>query len=104
MSHPKQLDESLSILSVVGGIFTFYSNVNRKFCKQEVKTLIRCHTLWRLIWICTICVCPIKRPLGFIIWVKYMINIDYFFIKYPILYRKLASDNSSYQCVSHSSY
>ena len=28
---------------MLGGIFHFYSNFNRKFYKQTVKTLIRCH-------------------------------------------------------------
>ena len=27
-------------------------------------TLIRRHVLWRLIWVCTVCLCHIKRTLG----------------------------------------
>ena len=52
------------ILGVVGGIFHFYSNFNRTFCKQIVVTLIRCRVLRRLIWVCTVCQCPTKRMLG----------------------------------------
>ena len=46
-----------------GRIFHFYSNFNRTFSKQIVKTLIRC-ILQRLIWACTVCLCTIKRTLG----------------------------------------
>ena len=52
------------MLGVLGGIFHFYSNLNRTFCKQTVVTLIRRHILWRLIWVCTGCQCPTKRTLG----------------------------------------
>ena len=31
---------------------------------QNVKTLIRRRILWRLIWICTFCPCPIYGTLG----------------------------------------
>ena len=49
---------------MLGGIFHFYSNFERKFCKQTVETLIRHHVrLRRLIWVCTICLCPRKRTL-----------------------------------------
>ena len=44
--------------------FQFYSNLNRMFCKQTVKNLIRRHVLWRLIWFCTVCRCPIKWTIG----------------------------------------
>ena len=30
--------------------------LNRKYCKQTVRILIRC-----LIWVCTACLCPIKE-------------------------------------------
>ena len=49
---------------VLGGIFHFYSSFYRKLCKQTVETLIRRRILWRLIWVCTICLCPTKRTLG----------------------------------------
>ena len=70
------LEQSISVLGMLGGIFHFYSNFYRKFCKQTVENLSRCHVLqtvenliirhvlWRLIWICTICLCPTKRTLG----------------------------------------
>ena len=47
-----------------GGIFQFYSNFHRIFCNQTVETLIRPRILWHLIWVCTVCLCPIKRTLG----------------------------------------
>ena len=40
---------------MLGGIFHFYSNFERTFCKQTVETVIRCHLLWCLVWVCTIC-------------------------------------------------
>ena len=41
-SHCYQLDKSISVLRDVGsGIFKFWSNFNRLFCKQTVETLIR---------------------------------------------------------------
>ena len=49
---------------LLGGSFHFYSHFNRIFCMQTVKTLIRRHVLWRLIWVCTVCLCPTKRTLG----------------------------------------
>ena len=59
--HPYQLDKSISIFR--GGLRTvfifilfFYGNSY----KQIVKTLIRCHILRRLIWVCTFCLCPKK--------------------------------------------
>ena len=44
--------------------FIFIQNFNRTFCKQAVKTLIRRHVVWRLIWVFTVCLCPTKRTLG----------------------------------------
>ena len=41
--------------------FFFYQNSNRTFCKQIVETLIRRRILRRLIWVCTVCRCPIKK-------------------------------------------
>ena len=63
-SHPYQLDESISNLGLLGGIFHFYLNFKRNFCKQIVENLIRPHVLQRLIWFCTVCRRPIKRMLG----------------------------------------
>ena len=52
------------ILGVLGVIFPFYSNFGTIFCKQTVETLIRRRVLRRLIWVCTVCLCPTKRTLG----------------------------------------
>ena len=51
-----QLDQSA--LRVVGGIFHFYSNFNRTFCKQVVETLIRHRVLLCLIYRCFMFLCP----------------------------------------------
>ena len=53
-----------TILVLLGGIFQFYSNFKRNFCKQTVENLIRRRILRRLIWFCTVCLCPTKRTLG----------------------------------------
>ena len=47
------------ILGLLGGIFYFNSNIKRNFCKQTVENLIR-----GLVWLCTVCHCPIKKMLG----------------------------------------
>ena len=54
----------LSIWGVSGVLFHFYSISNRYFCKQTVKTLIRRRVLRRLIWVCTVCLCPKNGTLG----------------------------------------
>ena len=41
ISHSYQLDQSISVLRVVDGIFQLYSNFSRTFCKQKVETLLR---------------------------------------------------------------
>ena len=51
------------VLWAPGGIFYFYSNFNGIFCKQIVETLVRRRVLWRLIWVCTVCLCPTKRTM-----------------------------------------
>ena len=48
-------------LTLLCGIFHFYSNFNRTFFKQTVETLIR-HRV--LICVCTVSLCPTKRSLG----------------------------------------
>ena len=64
-SHRYQLEQSISVLRDVGCFFLhFSSNFNRTFYKQIVETLVRRRVLWRLIWICTVCLCPTKRTLG----------------------------------------
>ena len=53
------------ILGVLGEIFHFFSNSNRKFCEKTVETLIRrCRILRRLISVCAVSLCPTKRTLG----------------------------------------
>ena len=51
ISYSYPLDQSISVLRVVGWYFSFYSNFNRTFCKQTVETLIRRRVL---IWVCTV--------------------------------------------------
>ena len=64
ISHWYKLDQSISVLRVVGWYFHIYSNFNRTFCKQTVETLIRRRVLRRLIWVCTVCLCPTQWTLG----------------------------------------
>ena len=52
------------IIGVSDVLFHFYSISNRNSCKQTVKTLIRRRDLRRLIWVCTVCLCPKDRTLG----------------------------------------
>ena len=52
------------ILGVAGEPFHFYSISNRNSCKRTLKTLIRRRVLQRLIWVCTVCLCPKKGTLG----------------------------------------
>ena len=52
------------------GISHFIANFNRTLCKQKVETLIRRHVLWRLIWVCTVCLCTTSLKDTSLIWVK----------------------------------
>ena len=52
------------ILAVFGVRFHFHSILNRYSCQQTVKTLIRRRVLRRLIWVCTVCLCPKNGTLG----------------------------------------
>ena len=54
----------LPIVRLLGVIFHFYSNFKRIICRQTVENLIQRHIMWRLIWICSVCLCPTKRTLG----------------------------------------
>ena len=65
VSHCYQLEQSIFVSIDVGWHFSFYSNFNRTFCKQTVETLVRRRILWRLVWICIVCLRPTKRTLGF---------------------------------------
>ena len=66
MNFPNSISRMslFQILGVLGGIFHFYSNANETFCLQTVMTLIRHGILWRLIWVCAVCLCPTKRTVG----------------------------------------
>ena len=63
-SHLYQLDEFISNFRVIRWYFRLYSNCKRILCKQTLETLIRCRILRRLILVCIVCICPIKRTLG----------------------------------------
>ena len=65
VSNCYQLEQSIFVSIDVEWYFSFYSNLNRTFCKQTVETPIGRHVLWRLVWICIICIRPTKRTLGF---------------------------------------
>ena len=45
-----QLEQSIFVLGMLGGIYHSYSNFDIAYCKQTVKTLIRRRVLRRLIW------------------------------------------------------
>ena len=62
ISHFYHLDQYISVLRVVERYFSFLFKFNRTFCKQTVETLIR--HMQCLIWVCNVCLCPIKRKLG----------------------------------------
>ena len=51
------------ILGVLGAIVHFNSKFDRTFSKHTMENLIRRRVLWRLIWVCTACLCPTKRTL-----------------------------------------
>ena len=48
ISNSYQLDQSISVLRIVGRYFSFLVKFNRIFCKQTVETLIRRRVLRRL--------------------------------------------------------
>ena len=50
-----QVGQPVSVFRVVGGIFHFYSNLDRTTYKQTVETLIRRHKMRRLIWVFNVC-------------------------------------------------
>ena len=54
-------------------------------CKQTVETLIRRRVLWRLIWVCTVGICPTKRTIDLhCIWVQQIQSTDQRFIPMPV--------------------
>ena len=74
LTHICQVDFSILInwtspfpvLGVSGVLFHFYCTCisNRYSCQQTKKTLIRRHVLQRLIWVCTVCLCPKNGTIG----------------------------------------
>ena len=50
--------------AMLGGICQLCSKFKQTFCKQIVDTLIRRRLKRRLIWFCTVCLCPTKRTRG----------------------------------------
>ena len=75
MKFPISIDRTslFQIFGVLGGIIHFYTNSNIILCKQIVETLIRRSVLGRLIWVCTVYICPTKRMLGLYGFEWYMI-------------------------------
>ena len=59
-----QLDQSISVLRLLSGNFHFHSNFKSTLCMKTVETLSGRHVLSRLIWVCTVCLCPTERTLG----------------------------------------
>ena len=82
ISHPYHLDKSISNLRVLGSNLKFHSKSKSTFCKQTMQYLIRCHILWHLIWLCTVCWYPINGPR--LIWVNF--QAVYFFIQLACRY------------------
>ena len=64
---------------LLGSIFYFYSIFNRTFCKQTVENLIRCRVLRRLVWVSTVCLCPIKRCLSRDYFVLLLVHVHVLF-------------------------
>ena len=62
--YPYQWKEPISNFRGVGWYFSFSPTLYRTSCKQTVKTMIRRPILRHLIWVCTVCLCPIKRTPG----------------------------------------
>ena len=79
-SHLYRLDEFISNFKVDG--WSFYSNCSRTPCKQTLATLIRRWVLRHLIWVCTICICPIKKDAS-LIWDKRCLSAYVIIIKMP---------------------
>ena len=57
------------VLGMPGALLHFDSISDSYSCMQTVKTLIRHRILWRLIWVCTVCLCP-KKWDARLIWFK----------------------------------
>ena len=81
-SNLYELDEFISNFKVDRWYFSFYSNCSRTPCKQTLATLIRRWVLRHLIWVCTICICPIKKDAS-LIWDKRCLSAYVIIIKMP---------------------
>ena len=68
-----QLEGSISIFR--GVWCTFFITFDRNSCKQTVETLIICRVLRRLIWVCTVCLCPKNGTLGYY-WLLYLFKFS----------------------------
>ena len=53
-----------SFLELTGSSFIFYQNLNRTFCKQILKTMVRCHIMLCLISVCVVLHMSNIRTLG----------------------------------------
>ena len=69
ISFAYQLNEFISNLGLLGGIFHVYSNFKRNFGKNIMDNLIRRRVLRRLIWVCTVLSMPHKKDAR-LIWVN----------------------------------
>ena len=63
LANDSKLCNLFPIVRKLDDVFNFYSNFNRKFCKQTVKTLIRHRIVRHLLWGCTFCLRPTERTL-----------------------------------------
>ena len=64
ISQSYQLDNYISLLSVVLWYLIYLFNFFNIFCNQTVDGLIRRRVLLRLVLVCTVCIGPIERLLG----------------------------------------
>ena len=72
MDIPTLISRTLSfpLVGVLGGIYLLFF-FHKTYCKHTVKILTRNVASDDLIWISTVCLCPIKRGAR-LIWVKNM--------------------------------
>ena len=59
--HPYQMDESISIFRGVWCMFSFLFHFEIRIDIPEDPHRV----LWRLIWVCTVCLCPKIGTLGY---------------------------------------
>ena len=52
-------------ISGVPGVLSYFHFIfYRNSCMQTVQTLIRCHRMWHLICVYTVCLCPFNGTIG----------------------------------------